>query len=59
MTPVRSTAHRNAVRTGLNNLIGFSTAVWYELDYSAFTYRQATGRLRRIGQRRAVTVLIP
>ncbi len=49
----------NAVRTGLNNLIGFSTAVWYELDYSAFTYRQAIGRLHRIGQRRAVTVLIP
>lgn len=49
----------NAVRTGLNNLVGFSTAIWYELDYSAFTYRQAIGRLHRIGQRREVTIRIP
>jgi hypothetical protein len=49
----------NAVRTGLNNLVGFSTAIWYELDPSAFTYRQAIGRLHRIGQERPVTILIP
>lgn len=49
----------NAVRTGLNNLVGFSTAVWYELDPSAFCYRQAIGRLHRIGQTRSVTILIP
>lgn len=49
----------NAVRTGLNNLVGFSTAIWYELDYSAATYRQAIGRLHRIGQLRPVTILIP
>ena len=49
----------NAVRTGLNNLVGFSTAIWYQLDYSATTYRQAIGRLHRIGQTHDVTVLVP
>jgi hypothetical protein len=49
----------NAVRTGLNNLVGFSTGIWYELDYSADTYRQAIGRLHRIGQVRPVTIRIP
>jgi hypothetical protein len=49
----------NAVRTGLNNLVGFSIAVWYELDYDARTYRQANGRLHRIGQRREVDVYFP
>jgi len=49
----------NAVRTGLNNLVPFSRAVWYELDSSATTYRQANGRLHRIGQTRDVTVEIP
>ncbi len=47
----------NAVRTGLNNLVGFSTAVWFEVDPSASTYRQANGRLHRIGQTRPVTVV--
>lgn len=47
----------NAVRTGLNNLVGFSTAVWFEVDPSASTYRQANGRLHRIGQIRPVTVV--
>ena len=49
----------NAVRTGLNNLTRFSTAIWYELDYSATTFRQANGRLHRIGQKRPVTILVP
>ncbi|HLE84720.1 MAG TPA: hypothetical protein VJG13_10315, partial [Thermoanaerobaculia bacterium] len=49
----------NAIRTGLNNLVGFSCGIWYELDPSAFTYRQAIGRLHRIGQERQVTILIP
>ena len=49
----------NAVRTGLNNLVRLTTGIWYELDYSATTYRQANGRMHRIGQTRAVTVLIP
>lgn len=49
----------NAVRTGLNNLVTFSTGIWHQLDFSAQTYRQANGRLHRIGQTRPVTILIP
>ena len=49
----------NAVRTGLNNLVGFSIAVWHQLDYDARTYRQANGRLHRIGQQRDVDVYFP
>jgi hypothetical protein len=40
----------NAVRTGLNSLVAFSNAVWMEADYDARTYRQANGRIHRIGQ---------
>jgi SNF2 family DNA or RNA helicase len=39
----------NAVRTGLNSLVAFSNAVWLEADYDARTYRQANGRIHRIG----------
>src|SRR4029078_9382086 len=46
----------NAVRTGLNNLVAFSVGLWYEMDLSATTYRQASGRLHRIGQTRPVTI---
>ncbi len=49
----------NAVRTGLNNLVGFSIAVWHQLDYDARTYRQANGRLHRIGQENEVDVYFP
>jgi len=49
----------NAVRTGLNNLVSFSAGLWYELDLSTTTYRQANGRLHRIGQTRPVTIEIP
>jgi hypothetical protein len=48
-----------AVRTGLNNLVSFSVALWYELTLSATTYRQANGRLHRIGQTRPVSIEIP
>lgn len=45
-----------AVSTGLNNLVAFSGACWYETDYDARTYRQANGRLHRIGTVREVDV---
>lgn len=49
----------DAVRTGLNNLVTFTTAIWHELTWSATTYRQANGRVHRIGQTRPVSVLVP
>ncbi|HEX4953148.1 MAG TPA: DUF6094 domain-containing protein [Thermoanaerobaculia bacterium] len=49
----------NAVRTGLNNLVAFSVGLWYELDTATTTYRQANGRLHRIGQEKPVTIEIP
>lgn len=49
----------NAVRTGLNCLTRFSSAIWHQLDYSATTYRQANGRIHRIGQKRPVWVGTP
>lgn len=49
----------NAVKTGLNNLVCASTAIWHELDHSAITYRQANGRLHRIGQTQEVRIYYP
>ncbi|MFN7976376.1 MAG: DUF6094 domain-containing protein [Acidobacteriota bacterium] len=48
-----------AVMTGLNVLVAFSTAIWYELDWSTYCYRQANGRLHRIGQNRPVSIVLP
>ncbi|MFN7971257.1 MAG: DUF6094 domain-containing protein [Acidobacteriota bacterium] len=49
----------NTIRTGLNCLTAFSTAIWHELDYSALCWRQANGRLHRYGQRKRVSILLP
>ncbi len=49
----------NAVRTGLNNLVGFSRAIWLQIDYSAQCWRQANGRLHRIGQQNDVEISFP
>ena len=49
-----------AIQTGLNNLVHFSTAVWYENpSCNAIVYRQANGRLHRIGQTKEVEVYLP
>lgn len=48
-----------AVQTGLNNLKSFTRAYWYQWSYSAKVYRQANGRIHRIGQTRPVEVVIP
>jgi hypothetical protein len=49
-----------AVQTGLNNLVYCSTAIWYENPAcNAIVYRQANGRLDRIGQQKPVRILFP
>jgi hypothetical protein len=47
-----------AVQTGLNNLTAFNSAIWYELAHTT-TYRQANGRIDRLGQKRPVTIHVP
>jgi hypothetical protein len=49
----------NTVKTGLNNLVWFSSAVWYELDHNALTFRQANGRLHRLRQTKPVRIHFP
>ena len=44
------------MQTGLD-LVGFSTIVWFETDYSVYTMRQASRRSWRIGQTEPVQVV--
>lgn len=46
-----------AVQTGLNNLVHFCTGIWYEPVCDAIAWRQANGRLHRIGQTQTVRVI--
>ena len=48
--------HPRLVQTGLD-LIDFPTLVWFEVDYSVYTMRQASRRSWRIGQRQPVQVV--
>jgi hypothetical protein len=48
-----------AVETGLNNLIYFSTIIWFENPMcNAITFRQANGRVFRNGQLKEVRIYI-
>lgn len=47
-----------AVKTGLNSLTRYSVALWHQLA-PALTYRQANGRLHRLGQTKPVTIKVP
>lgn len=49
-----------AVQTGLNNLVWFSTQIWMENPAcNAIVFRQATGRIDRIGQTQEVRIIFP
>lgn len=48
--------HPRLVQTGID-LIDFPTIVWYEVEYSVYTMRQASRRSWRIGQRHPVRVI--
>lgn len=49
-----------AVQTGLNNLVHFATEIWMENPAcNAIAYRQAVGRVDRIGQRAPTRILFP
>ncbi len=48
-----------AVQTGLNNLVHFSTGLWYETVCDPIIWRQANGRLHRPGQTQEVRIIAP
>jgi hypothetical protein len=48
--------HPKLVQTGLD-LIDFATIVWFEVEYSVYTMRQASRRSWRIGQKQPVQVI--
>jgi hypothetical protein len=48
--------HPRLVQTGLD-LVDFPTLVWFEVEYSVYTMRQASRRSWRIGQRLPVQVV--
>ncbi len=49
-----------AVETGLNNLVYFSTAIWFQNpNCSSVTYTQANGRIHRPGQTAECRVYVP
>ena len=49
-----------AIQTGLNNLVHFSTEIWMENPAcNPVIFRQAVGRVDRIGQKRPTRILCP
>lgn len=49
-----------AIQTGLNNLVHFSTIIWVENPaVNGTIYRQAIGRIDRIGQKKETRVYFP
>jgi len=49
-----------AIQTGLNNLVHFATEIWLENPTcNPVIYRQATGRVDRIGQTKETRILFP
>jgi hypothetical protein len=49
-----------AVQTGLNNLVHFSTQIWMENPMcNPIVYRQACGRVDRIGQKKNTSIFFP
>jgi len=49
-----------AIQTGLNNLVHFATEIWHENPAcNPVIFRQAVGRIDRIGQKLETRVLVP
>ena len=49
-----------AIQTGLNNLVHFSTEIWHENPAcNPLTFRQAGGRVDRIGQKLETRIVFP